>query len=219
MDFIDLSIIDFETSFNRQMDAVGRVKAGADDIVLLCEHSPACIVLGRKADRANILKDEAFLAERGIRVVSAPRGGDVTLHNPGQLVVYPVLDLSRHKKDIHWYLSALEGHVCKLLRIYGVNGEVKTGNRGVWVGERKICSIGIAVSRWVSFFGFALNVNNDLSEFTYIRPCGQDIEMTSMRRESGRAIYMPDVVYNMINVINGGFNGADNLTGIGRRHN
>ncbi|MDD2673015.1 MAG: lipoyl(octanoyl) transferase LipB, partial [Syntrophales bacterium] len=200
---------------------VSRVKAGADDAVLFCQHSPACVVLGRKADRANILKDEAFLAERGIRVVSAPRGGDVTLHNPGQLVVYPVLDLGRHKKDIHWYLSALEGHVCKLLRIYGVNGEVKTGNRGVWVGERKICSIGIAVSRWVSFFGFALNVNNDLSEFTYIRPCGQDIEMTSIQKESGKTIPIDKVAGDISNlfVTDGGFNDADNLTGIGRRHN
>jgi len=197
MNFINLGIIDFKSAVERQYEAVEQVRSGADDMVLFCQHSPSCIVLGRNADRRNILRDEVFLASRGIHIASSQRGGDVTLHNSGQLLAYPILDLNRFRRDIRWYLDMLEICVCKLLKGYGIDCSVRGGNRGVWVKHKKICSIGISIRHWITFFGFALNINNDLSQFSFIRPCGQDIEMTSLQRELGKVMSMERVILDL----------------------
>jgi lipoate-protein ligase B len=137
-----------------------------------------------------VLADSRELERRGIDLLRIDRGGEVTLHAPGQLVIYPILRLERFHQDLKDYLLKLEELVIDLLRDFGIVANGLAGNRGVWVGERKIASIGIGVKRWVSFHGLALNVNTDLKLFTLIRPCGLTVEMTSLNQLLGREVDM-----------------------------
>ena len=151
-----------------------------EDCLLLVEHPPV-ITLGRGAKRTHLLGDEELLRARGVEVWETERGGDVTFHGPGQLVGYPILDLTRHGKDLHRYMRKLEEVLIRTLEIYGIQAERRAGQTGVWVRGDKIASIGVHVSRWVSRHGFALNVSPDLSAFDLIVPCGlTGIRMTSM---------------------------------------
>lgn len=157
----------------------------ADDVLILLEHDRV-ITLGRGADESNITASTELLASRGVAVYEIERGGDVTYHGPGQLVGYPIIDLERHRKDLHWYLRALEEVLIRALESFGVRGERVPGYTGVWVEDRKIASIGVHVTRWVTFHGFALNVTTDLSDFDLIVPCGIDaVQMTSVAGEVG----------------------------------
>ncbi len=116
------------------------------------------------------------------------RGGDVTYHGPGQLVGYPIIDLTRHRQDLHWYLRSLEEVLIRTLATYGTAAGRSPGYTGVWVENRKIASIGVHVTRWITFHGFALNVTTNLSDFDLIVPCGiQRVEMTSIEKETGVA--------------------------------
>jgi lipoyl(octanoyl) transferase len=153
----------------------------ANDLLLLLEH-PAVVTLGRTSDVANLLSRD------GVDVFETERGGDVTFHGPGQLVGYPIIDLSRHKPDLHWYLRTLEQALIEALAQLGIPAERNPGYTGVWTrgGSRKIASIGIHVKQWVTWHGFALNVSTDLSQFGRIVPCGiPGVEMTSVARETG----------------------------------
>lgn len=155
----------------------------ADDVLILLEHDRV-ITLGRGADESNITASSERLAGHGVTVYEIERGGDVTYHGPGQLVGYPIIDLERHRKDLHWYLRALEEVLIRALESFGVRGERVPGYTGVWVEDRKIASIGVHVTRWVTFHGFALNVTTDLSDFDLIVPCGIDaVQMTSVAGE------------------------------------
>ena len=159
----------------------------ADDALILLEHGRV-ITLGRGADRSNITATSESLVRHGFEVHEIERGGDVTYHGPGQLVGYPIIDLQHHRKDLHWYLRSLEEALIRALRAYGVEGERVPGYTGVWVENRKIASIGVHVTRWVTFHGFALNVTTDLADFGFIVPCGIDaVEMTSIEREAAQA--------------------------------
>jgi lipoyl(octanoyl) transferase len=142
-----------------------------DDVFLLTEHDPV-ITLGTTANQLHLLASTSTLAREGIDVVTTDRGGDVTFHGPGQLVGYPILDLTEHRPDLHWYLRQLEAVVIAALSRWDVCGSRKDGFTGVWVGEEKICAIGINVRRWVTCHGLALNLNTDLSNFRHIIPCG-----------------------------------------------
>jgi lipoate-protein ligase B len=149
------------------------------DLLLLLEHPPV-VTLGRSSHDVNVLHAE------GIEVVEVERGGDVTYHGPGQLVGYPILDLTGHKPDLHWYLRTLEQALIDALAILGVPTDRNPGYTGVWARGRKIASIGIHVKQWVTWHGFALNVTTDLSHFDRIVPCGiAGVEMTSVEREGG----------------------------------
>jgi len=151
----------------------------ANDVLLLLEH-PAVVTLGRTSDVAHLLSRD------GIDVFETERGGDVTFHGPGQLVGYPIIDLNRHKPDLHWYLRTLEQALIEALAQLGIPAERNSGYTGVWTGGRKIASIGIHVKQWVTWHGFALNVSTDLSQFGRIVPCGiKGVEMTSVARETG----------------------------------
>ena len=153
----------------------------ANDLLLLLEH-PAVVTLGRNSDAAHLLSRD------GVDVFETERGGDVTFHGPGQLVGYPIIDLSRHKPDLHWYLRTLEQALIEALGELGIPAERNPGYTGVWTrgGSRKIASIGIHVKQWVTWHGFALNVTTDLSQFERIVPCGiAGVEMTSIQRERG----------------------------------
>jgi len=156
-----------------------------EDVLLLVEHDPV-ITLGRGTKAGSLPLPPAELERRGVEVYEVERGGDVTFHGPGQLVGYPVIDLRRHREDLHWYLRKLEAGLIDALGRLGIAAEANPGLTGVWTRGRKIASIGIHVKQWVTFHGFALNVNTDLSYFDLIVPCGiKDVIMTSVARELG----------------------------------
>ncbi len=162
-------------------------------ILLLLEHDPV-ITMGVKAQgRNNVLASPEVLRSRGIELVSTDRGGDVTYHGPGQLVGYPIVRLRELGGDLHGYLRALEQCVIDTIAEFGLEGR-RNGPAGVWVGEKKICSIGVAVRKWVAYHGFALNVAPDLSHFALINPCGLASNMiTSMAELLGTAPEMEAV--------------------------
>ena len=120
------------------------------------------------------------IKSRGIKIIDIDRGGDVTLHSPGQLVVYPVVDLRRFGRDLKFYLVKLEQVVIDFFKEFDILTERKPGKTGAWFGEKKIASIGIGVKKWISFHGMSLNMGNDLTLFSLIRPCGLDVQMTSL---------------------------------------
>jgi len=154
----------------------------APEVLLLLEHEPV-YTIGRTPNKES-LRDAAQLPHP---VVEINRGGQATYHGPGQLVGYPILRLSARRQDLHWYLRELEEVLIETLAEYGVAAGRREGLTGVWVGERKIASIGVGVRHWVSMHGFALNVCGDLTPFHHITPCGiAGVEMTNLERESGK---------------------------------
>ena len=155
-----------------------------EDILLLVEHDPV-YTLGRGTRESSLPLAPDLLRARGAEVFEIERGGDVTFHGPGQLVGYPIIDLARHRQDLHWYLRELEGALIDALDVLGVAADRNPGKTGVWTGGRKIASIGVHVKQWVTLHGFALNLTTDLAWFDWIVPCGiADVQMTSVGRES-----------------------------------
>jgi lipoate-protein ligase B len=156
-----------------------RIAGRRGDLLLLLEHDPV-VTLGRTSDSGNVLRPE------GIDVVEVERGGDVTYHGPGQLVGYPILDLSAYRQDLHWYLRTLEEALIVALARLDIPAGREPGRTGVWTNNRKIASIGVHVKRWVTWHGFALNVTTDLAAFERIIPCGiPGVVMTSIANERG----------------------------------
>ena len=154
-----------------------------DDLLLLVEHDPV-VTLGRGTRETSLPVPPSLLEARGYAVYEVERGGDVTVHAPGQLVGYPILDLEKFRPDLHWYLRQLEQSLINGLATLGIPAERKAGLTGVWTGGRKIASIGVHVKRWITLHGFALNVTNDLAWFDPVVPCGIDgVVMTSVERE------------------------------------
>jgi len=155
------------------------------DLLLLVEHPPV-VTLGRSSKQKHLVASPEFLQSKGVEQFEVERGGDVTFHGPGQLVGYPIVDLKRHKQDLHWYLRKIEEALINSLGDYGIPGERNTAYTGVWTRGRKIASIGVHARDWVTWHGFALNVTTDLSYFDLIVPCGIDgVVMTSISRELG----------------------------------
>ena len=164
--------------------ARARISGALDeDLLLLVEHPPV-VTFGRSSKEAHLLASPELLRERGIERFEVERGGDVTFHGPGQLVGYPVLDLKRHRQDLHWYLRQVEELLIRALASYGVSGRRERGYTGVWIDDRKIASIGVHARDWVTWHGFALNVATDLRYFDLIVPCGiPAVRMTSLCQE------------------------------------
>ncbi|HTS88341.1 MAG TPA: lipoyl(octanoyl) transferase LipB [Gemmatimonadales bacterium] len=166
-----------------QARAVGQVDR---DILLLLEHEPT-ITMGRGTRPSSLPIAPEVLAGRGLTVAEVDRGGDVTWHGPGQLVGYPILDLQAHRADLHWYLRQVEEAVIGGLGRIGVAAARRAGLTGVWVGSRKIASIGVHVRHWVTTHGFALNLTNRLDDFALIVPCGLNgVELTTVALELER---------------------------------
>jgi lipoate-protein ligase B len=160
------------------------------DTVLLVEHNPV-ITLGANKSKVNLLADIESLRAKGIDVVEIRRGGGATAHNPGQLVFYPILDLRKYGLGISEYIRLLERIGTELLREFGVDSEARKGYPGLWSGGSKIASIGVRVSKFITFHGMAININNDLSIFDYMVPCGiEGVEMTSASKLAGEDINM-----------------------------
>ena len=166
--------------------AVARARISGEigeDLLLLVEHPPV-VTLGRSSKERHLLATPALLAARGVGLFEVERGGDVTFHGPGQLVGYPIVDLKRHKQDLHWYLRQVEEALIRAVAPFGIAGERSAGYTGVWTQGRKLASIGVHARDWVTWHGFALNVTTDLSYFDLIVPCGiAAVEMTSVARE------------------------------------
>jgi lipoyl(octanoyl) transferase len=153
------------------------------DVLLLTEHPPV-VTLGRGTRPTSMPYPAALLERRGVEVFEVERGGDVTFHGPGQLVGYPIVDLTGHRRDLHWYLRRLEDSLISAIERLGVPAGRNPGLTGVWTAGRKIASIGIHVKQWVTLHGFALNVATDLSWFDLIVPCGiEQVVMTSLAEE------------------------------------
>ncbi|KAI0567035.1 Octanoyltransferase [Gracilaria domingensis] len=176
--------ISYSDGWELQHTLVDGMKGDADepDALVLLEHEPV-YTLGTASTTDNVLFDGEELRRGQVKnrdgndsaplLVRTERGGEVTYHGPGQLVAYPILNLNRHKKDLHWYLRALEGTVIDMLqRFYGLDAGRKDGLSGVWVGDDKVCAVGLKVSKWITMHGLALNVCTDLKPFERIIPCG-----------------------------------------------
>ena len=213
---VDLGTLAYTGALELQREIAKRRIAGDvdEDVLVLVEHPPV-VTLGRTAKAANLIVSKELLESRGVELFDVERGGDITFHGPGQLVGYPIIDLKRHRKDLHWYLRQVEDALIVALREFGVEGKRVEKYTGVWVSgtgrleseirlknisdspflsseprqapadsRRKIASIGVHARDWVTWHGFALNVNTDLRYFDLIVPCGiQDVTMTSVARE------------------------------------
>ncbi len=163
------------------------------DTVLIVEH-PAVITLGARSEANKLLLSENQITARGIDIIRTRRGGGVTAHNPGQLVFYPIIHLQNFGLSVGEYIRKLEDIGIEMLRLLNVSSERKKGLPGLWVKEKKIASIGVKVSRFVTCHGMAININNDLSIFDLFVPCGIDgVQMTAAREESGKQNLMNDV--------------------------
>ena len=165
-----------------------------DDVLLVVEHPPV-VTLGRGSKPRHLVASQGQLLARGVELFEVERGGDITFHGPGQLVGYPIIDLKRHRRDLHWYLRQVEETLIQAMAGFGLPCVRNPGYTGVWTrgatGEpesrlRKIASIGVHARDWVTWHGFALNVTTDLSYFDLIVPCGiSDVTMTTVQRELG----------------------------------
>ena len=180
--------------------AIAKKAAGEvpEQTILLVEHPPV-YTLGKSGKESNLLVAEEFLKSLGAEFFHIDRGGDITFHGIGQIVGYPILDLSQLGIGLKAYIDAIEGAVIDTMAEWGIDCQRVAGASGVWIVEqgkpmRKICAIGVKSSRWVTMHGFALNVNTDLKWFSLINPCGfTDRTATSMERELGRKVDMEEV--------------------------
>lgn len=206
----NLGLIDYKEAWDYQeklfratVDKKISIRNGESDEttenhILFCEH-PHVYTLGKSGDKNHLLLNDISLKENNATYYEINRGGDITYHGPGQLVVYPILDLDHFFSDIHKYLRFLEESVILTLADYGINSGRVDGLTGVWIDgdkptARKICAIGVKSSRWVTMHGIGFNVNSDLSYFSHIIPCGiQDKAVTSMEHELGRKLDMQEV--------------------------
>ncbi len=191
---VDLGLRPYAEVWEFQKQLLERVAAGeSGDVLLLCEH-PAVITLGRKATvEADVLDAARF------PIFPIERGGEATYHAPGQIVGYPILYLEEAERDLHRVLRNLEEINIRALARHGVEACRRPGLTGVWVGDRKVTSVGLAVRKWITYHGFALNVSNDVSGFEAIRPCGLTAEvMTSVESLVGRPVALEEVKRDLV---------------------
>lgn len=192
-------VLGYREGLRLQRERVAARKAGTiPDTLILLEHPPV-YTLGRNARRENVLFTPERLRQLGAELFETDRGGDVTYHGPGQLVGYPILDLTRHRRDLSWYMHSLEEVFIRVASEYGIAAGRIAGARGAWVGNDKMVAMGVHVSRWVTSHGFAFNVNTDLRFFTWIVPCGlHDKGVTSLQKLLGHEVSMDAVTERVI---------------------
>ncbi|MCP4649436.1 MAG: lipoyl(octanoyl) transferase LipB [PVC group bacterium] len=192
-EIIDLGCMDYGEALDLQKKLhKQRQLDQRPDTLLLLEH-PAVITYGRVADEEkNIRVDTEYLAQKNIQTVETDRGGDVTIHMPGQLIAYPIFDLKQYGRDIHKFVRALEAVMLQFLVGYGlVSGRRVKNSPGVWLGDKKIGFVGIGISKWISFHGISININCDLSFFAMICSCGiENLQITSLEQMLGKEMSM-----------------------------
>jgi len=212
---VDLGMIEYGAAWELQRRLVAARKAGTvPDVLLLCEH-PHVITLGRNGKAANLRATDLMLAQLGVSFFETNRGGDITYHGPGQLVGYPILNLSEIRRDVGWYVRNIEEAMIRATAEFGISGRRVAGRTGVWVDvqagsaaeyekelkevkeaedEEKLAAIGVHLSRWVTSHGFAYNVSTDLGYFDLIVPCGiAGKRATSLEKLLGRRVEMREV--------------------------
>jgi len=193
--YYNLGLLDYRSAHNLQTDLVNQRRHGEldRDLFLVTEH-PRVFTLGRRGGLEHLLVSEDFLTGEGIAVVPIERGGDITYHGPGQLVLYPIIDLRRAGLSATGYVLRLEEVMLRLADDWGVTAARDPRNRGIWTGDKKLGSVGIAIRHGIAFHGLALNVNPSLTPFSWINPCGlKGVEMTSIAAESGREVTLAQV--------------------------
>lgn len=193
---LDWGRTEYSDALARQTALVEQRIAGTiGDTLVFTEHAPVYTLGMRRGAEAHLLWDSGQLAEAGIATARTNRGGDITYHGPGQIVGYPIVSLEA-RRDLHAYLRFLEEVLIQAVGRFGLAAARREGKTGLWIGDRKVAAIGVAVRRWVTYHGFALNVDPDLGHFAGIVPCGirrEDGTVTSLRAELGRAV-APDEV-------------------------
>ncbi len=194
-----LGIVDYAAGLALQHERVAQRKAGAiPDTLLLLQH-PRVFTFGRNAHRQHLLVSPEFLKSRGAQLFETDRGGDVTYHGPGQIVGYPILDLTQHSRDIAWFMRSLEEVFIRVAADYGFEAGRVAGATGVWIGNEKLVAMGVHISRWVTSHGFAFNVNTDLRYFEWIVPCGlRDRGVTSLKKLLGRPVDLTEASKRVI---------------------
>ena len=188
-----LGLVAYDEAWALQRELARQRISGEEphDVLLLVQHPPV-VTLGRSTKPGHLLATADQLQALGVQLREVERGGDVTIHEPGQLVAYPIIDLKQHTRDLHWYLRQVEEAIIVALRRVGLETQRVAGLTGVWSedvnGKRKLASIGVRAREWITWHGFALNVENDLSTFAHTVPCGiGGVEMTTIQRECARA--------------------------------
>jgi lipoyl(octanoyl) transferase len=188
LDIIDAGCLDYKSALNMQFELLEKRQQNLiNDTLILVEHPPT-ITLGRRAVESDILADTKFLEETGVTICRINRGGEVTYHGPGQIVGYLIVDLKNFDRDVRAFVSNVEEVIMQVLQEdFNVDGGRNPLNNGVWVGDKKITAIGIAIKKWVTMHGFAFNINTDLEHFNWIVPCGmENSKMTSLEVVTGK---------------------------------
>ena len=189
----DLGVLEYHAAWDIQREVAESVLAGGDDFLLLVVHPPV-LTLGANFHEENLLYTPEEYSARGIAVERTDRGGDVTYHGPGQLVIYPIFDVARHGKDLHRWMRDLEETMLQTCRAFGLEPRRFPPHTGAWIGDRKIAAIGVKMRRWVSTHGIALNVEQTPDAFSLIVPCGiQGYGVTSLKEELGRNVGLDEV--------------------------
>lgn len=211
--FQDLGLTDYFDTWQYQTEIHQKLKEEKKIInnpnpshtLIFCEHH-AVFTLGRSGSQENLIVSPEYLAENNIQFYKINRGGDITYHGPGQIVGYPIFDLDLFFNDVHKYVRLLEESVIQTLEHYNITGYRESGYTGVWINrgneKRKICAIGVHLSRWISLHGFAFNINTNLDHFNFIIPCGIKDEgksVTSLEKELGAKQNMDEVKHILVN--------------------
>ncbi len=200
---VDAGLIPYGPACELQRQLIQARKARSiPDVLLLCEH-PHVITLGRNGTRDHLRAGDGLLEKMNVEFHSSDRGGDITYHGPGQIVGYPILDLTEHRRDIGWYVHELEEVMLRASANFGIAAKRVEGQHGVWIespaGDEKLGALGVHLSRWVTSHGFAYNVSTDLRYFDLIVPCGiADKRVTSLERALGRTVSMAEIRERLI---------------------
>ncbi len=201
--WIDLGLMEYQEALKVQRECVEtRIKGACrQDLFLVTEHPPV-FTLGSRGGLGSLLVDEAIIRGKGIGIIQTERGGDITFHGPGQLVVYPIFNLKENGLSVYSFIHKLEEVMIRTAGEYGVRASRDPRNRGVWVGNAKIGSIGIRVRRGFTFHGLALNVNLSLEPFNWINPCGlTGVSVSSMEKEGQRSVDLPRIKWTLYNTL------------------
>ena len=191
VNILDLGKMEYQSTWDIQKEYHQKVLSKKEpDTLIIVEHEPV-YTFGKNSDQNHLLQS----APSDAKVFHIERGGDITYHGPGQIVVYPILDLNRYKKSISWYMRTLEKVIIATLSDFGIDANIKKGLTGVWVADEKIGAQGVRISRWVTMHGFALNINPDMKYFDGMIPCGiLDYGVTSMYKNTNRYIKFDEVM-------------------------
>lgn len=197
----DLGLIEYSKAYAIQKDVLEKRKnEDMPDTLLLAEH-PSVFTMGRTGSMENLLVDVEVLDQKDIKLLNIDRGGDITYHGPGQILLYPIINIKKNSLDVHSYIRSLEDIAIQFLSSYGLNGHRIKGSSGVWVDDKKISSIGVGVSKWVSFHGMSININNDLNYFSMIRSCGiKGIQTTSLAKILKQTLDMEESKKQLISI-------------------